>query len=106
MAARHESWKLMVSAMLGIDWSASTILQRANGCVIDLHGSKIVLSEPVLIAIKLKSESIFLSPSDSLKTPLKPFVEASLPTFKPKKKQGAAEHHASGSRTGAVVHAK
>ena len=40
-------------------------LQRSNGRVIEQHGSKNQLSVPVLIAIKSKSESMFLSPSDS-----------------------------------------
>ena len=96
----------MVSAMLGIDWSASTSLERANGCVIDLHDSKIVLSEPVLIAIsQLGLKEVFKSPPDSCNTPLKHLWKPRLLSFC-KNKQGAAEQNLRAAAKTVLVHAK
>ena len=42
--------------------TAQHSLRRANGCVIDLHDSKIVLSEPVLIAMRFLCIGDFQEP--------------------------------------------
>ncbi len=85
--------------------TAQHSLRRANGCVIDLHDSK-MLSEPVLIANKqLGLKEVFKSPPDSCNTPLKHLWKPRLLSFC-KNKQGAAEQNLRAAAKTVLVHAK